>query len=217
VPLREIFYDIHLQGEANMNHIHTNKFSTDKIKVYLSARIAEDAHQWNNCVCNSLDERFEVFKPQEHNPYNMDHRRLPKSVYEMDLKAMQESDIGLLLSPYGRDCAWEVGWYSRSNKPIVLYVEKDTTWLRDWMVKGGVDLVIVAGQALYDRIKEDAIVADKIRRLDARSQLSDVLFEVFANSPGGRVKLARTASSVGTATRALPLNVPLTQNGAMVR
>ncbi len=95
----------------------------EKIKVYLSARISQDAHFWSNFVCDLLDERFEVFKPHEHNPYNVDHRYLQKSVYEMDLHAMQNSDIGLLLSPYGRDCAWEVGWYSKSDKPIVLYAD----------------------------------------------------------------------------------------------
>lgn len=153
-----------------------------KIKVYLSARISEDAHSWNNAVCDSLDNRFDVFKPQEHNPYNLDHRQFPKSVYEMDLKAMKESDIGLLLSPYGRDCAWEVGWYSRSEKPIVLYVEQDTGWIRDWMVKGGVDLVAVCGQALYAQIKDDAILAGKIQLLTSRDQLSDLLFDQVQKS-----------------------------------
>lgn len=163
-----------------------NGHNTGKLKVYLSARISEDAHSWNNTVCDSLDDRFEVFKPQDHNPYNMDHRQFPKSVYEIDLKAMQESDIGLLLSPYGRDCAWEVGWYARSDKPLVLYVEDDTSWDRDWMIKGGIDMVAICSPDLYDQFKDDAILEGKVRLLDSRSQLSDVMFELVANNVNGR-------------------------------
>lgn len=189
----------------------------DKVKVYLSARIAKDAHPWNNCVCNELDGRFDVFKPQDHNPCDVDHRQLPKSVYEMDLRAMQESDLGLLLSPYGRDCAWEVGWYSRSEKPIVLYVEKDTTWLRDWMIKGGVDLVAVCGDDLYERIKDDSIVADKIRRLESRSQLSDLLFEVYAHSLSARAKVARKPAVPAKLMRPVPTAMPTLQPGAVFK
>src|SRR3989344_9616766 len=108
-----------------------------KIKVYLIARISEDAHSRNNEVSDSLDSRIELFKPQEHNPYNLDHRKFGPDVFETDVKAMSESDIGLLLTPYGRDCSWEVGWYSKSDKPVVACVENRTEWLKDWMVKGG--------------------------------------------------------------------------------
>jgi hypothetical protein len=189
----------------------------DKVKVYLSARIAKDAHPWNNCVCNALDGRFEVFKPQDHNPCDVDHRHLPKSVYEMDLRAMQESDLGLLLSPYGRDCAWEVGWYSHSEKPIVLYIEEDTTWLRDWMIKGGVDLVAVCGDSLYERIKDDSIVANKICRLESRSQLSDLLSEVYVASLRARAKAARKPAASAKFIRPVPVTMPALQPGAALK
>ena len=55
-----------------------------KTKMYLSARISTDAHKWNNEVCDYLAEHIEVFKPQDHNPYNLDHRkfqRQPRSAY----------------------------------------------------------------------------------------------------------------------------------------
>lgn len=153
-----------------------------KIQVYLSARISLDAHFWNNFVCDLLDERFEVFKPHEHNPYNIDHKHLAKSVYEMDLEAMKKSDIGLLLTPHGRDCAWEVGWYSKSNKPIVLYADNDTTWFRDWMIKGGIDKVITSKDWLFNLLKKDDIVKDKIKLIDSRSKLSDAFYEVYQNN-----------------------------------
>src|SRR3989338_2972291 len=152
----------------------------EKLKIYLSARISADAHKWNDTVCNSLDEsRIEVFKPQEHNPYNLDHRGFQNDVYEKDLKAMQESNIGLLLPPYGRDCAWEVGWFSNSDKLIVVYVENDTEWLRDWMIKGGIDRVITPYEWLFELLKKDPIVSEKSQLIESRSKLSDALLEIY--------------------------------------
>ena len=148
--------------------LRSNDSNMERIKIYVSARISADAHKWNNAVCSSLDDRIEVFKPQDHNPYNLDHREFSKQVYEIDLKAMQGSDMGLLLPPYGRDCAWEVGWYSNSDKPMAVYTENDTEWLRDWMIKGGVDKVITPTDWLFDILKNDPIVADKSRLIESR-------------------------------------------------
>lgn len=152
---------------------------TNKIKIYLSARISKDAHKWNNTVCDSLDSRIEVFKPHENNPYNLDHRQFEKAVYEKDLEAMKESNIGLLLAPYGRDCAWEIGWYSNSGKPVVAYVENETDWLRDWMIKGGLTKVITSNKDTYEILRKDPIVGDKIIFIESRNKLSDTLVEIY--------------------------------------
>lgn len=153
-----------------------------KIKVYLIARISADSHRWNNAVCGSLDDRIEIFKPQEHNPYNLDHREFRNEVYETDLKAMQNSDIGLLLPPYGRDCAWEIGWYSNSDKPVVAYTENNTEWLRDWMIKGGIGKVITCQNWLFEILKKDPIVAEKSQLIDSRDKLSDALVDIYKQS-----------------------------------
>ena len=150
-----------------------------RIKTYLSARISEDAHAWNDKVCDLISDKFEVFKPHEHNPYNQDHRDLEKSVYQMDLDAMIESEIGLLLTPYGRDCSWEIGWYSRSDKPVVMYVEQDTSWRRDWMIKGGIDQVFVVEDEMYELLKSDRIVADKITKINSREELTEAISVFF--------------------------------------
>ncbi len=140
--------------------------------MYLSARISSDAHDWNNEICDYLSEHFDVFKPQDHNPYNLDHRRFEQQVYQTDLDAMIASEIGILLTPYGRDCAWEVGWYSRSKKPIVLFAEDDTSWTRDWMIKGGIDVVFVSEPSMYELLKKDKIVCDKIIKIESKNDLS---------------------------------------------
>ncbi len=135
---------------------------TKEIKIYLSARIDPEAHAWNNYVCGFLDEPLSVFLPQEHNPYNLNHRKFEKEVYDIDLKAMIDSDFGLLLPPYGRDCAWEVGWYANSNKILVVYVHDQKEWLRDWMIKGGLDYVFTTDQNTYSLLKNDPILKHKI-------------------------------------------------------
>ena len=101
-----------------------------------------------------------------------------------NLKAMQESDIGLLLPLYGRDCAWEVGWYANSEKLLVVYTENNTERLRDWMVKGGIDQVITPTDWLFDVLKNDPILAEKSRLIESRSKLSDVLVEIYKQSRG---------------------------------
>jgi nucleoside 2-deoxyribosyltransferase len=148
---------------------------TEKTKVYLCARISPDAHAWNNTVCDVLDDRIAIFKPQEHNPSNMNHRNFQPAVYETDVNAMRNSDIGLLLIPYGRDCAWEVGWFSSSGKPVVAYVESGTEWLRDWMIKGGLDVVITVNKAVYEILKQDPMLKDKCLLIESRRQLGDIL------------------------------------------
>jgi nucleoside 2-deoxyribosyltransferase len=152
-----------------------------KKKMYLSARISEDAHAWNNEICDHLAEHFEVFKPQEHNPYNLDHRLFEKEVFRLDLEAMIASDIGILLTPYGRDCAWEVGWYARSQKPLVLFAHDDVSWTRDWMIKGGLDAIFVVQEELYNHLKEDKIVHDKVHKVESKQHLSDAIHS-FLNS-----------------------------------
>ena len=145
-----------------------------KIKLYLSARISKDAHNWNVKVCNSLKSPISIFMPQKNNPWNLQHTDFPKEVYELDLGAMKESDACLLLPPYGRDCAWEIGWYSNSDKPIIAFVEKEIEWLRDWMVKGGVNCVITTDSQTWNIFKKDPILRHKkIVFINSLNLLSD--------------------------------------------
>ncbi|MGL1958982.1 MAG: nucleoside 2-deoxyribosyltransferase [Colwellia sp.] len=132
-----------------------------KIKIYLSARIDPEVHDWNNYVCGVLNEPLDVFLPQDHNPYNSSHLTFEKGVFDIDLKAMIESDFGLLLPPYGRDCAWEVGWYANSNKPLIVYVHDQREWLRDWMIKGGLDYVFTTSPENFELLRKDPILKHK--------------------------------------------------------
>lgn len=151
-----------------------------KIKVYLSARIAKDAHAWNDLICNSLKAPISVFMPQNNNPWNMPHKKLPKWVYEMDLGAMKESHLCLLLPPYGRDCAWEVGWCSGSGKPIIAFLENQIEWLRDWMVKGGIGYVITNHKKTFQILTQDPILKfKKIILINEISELNQEIMKIY--------------------------------------
>ncbi|MEE9525344.1 MAG: nucleoside 2-deoxyribosyltransferase domain-containing protein [Candidatus Woesearchaeota archaeon] len=151
-----------------------------KIKVYLSARISKDAHRWNNHVCDSLKSPISVFMPQRYNPWNVSHKEFPKEVYDMDLAAMKESDICLLLPKYGRDCAWEIGWYGNSNKPIVVYVDNQVKWLRDWMIKGGVDYVITTNHKTWKILIDDPILKfKKIVFIEETMLLNQAIIKIY--------------------------------------
>lgn len=152
----------------------------EQIKIYLSARIDPEAHAWNNHVCDCLNEPLNVFLPQEHNPYNVSHLKFEKEVYDIDLRAMMESDFGLLLPPYGRDCAWEVGWYANSDKPLVVYVHDQKEWLRDWMIKGGLDYVFTTHPENFELLQNDPILRHKtIQFIDDVSELKDQFISLY--------------------------------------
>ncbi len=133
-----------------------------KIKIYLIARISPDAHSWNNKIAGLLNrEKIEIFMPHEHNPWNQKHESFAMEVYEEDLKAIKNSHIGLCLPEFGNDCSWECGWYSNSKKPLVVFINDQINWLRDWMVKGGVDYILTDNQTTFEKIKKDPILKNK--------------------------------------------------------
>jgi len=118
--------------------------------------------------------------PQKHNPWNLKHEKFPKEVFEMDLEAIKESHMCLVIPPYGRDCAWEIGWYSNSTKPIIAFIDKELEWLRDWMIKGGINYVVTINQKTFSILKKDPILKEKeILFIDNLEQLNDVLIKIY--------------------------------------
>lgn len=133
----------------------------ERIKVYIIARISKDFHSWTEKVCTPLKKEFKIFIPKDNNPFNKNHKSFSKRVFDLDLKFMKSSDIGLILPEYGRDSAWEVGWYSCSKKPTIIFVDKQTKWLRDWMVKGGSKYIATINPKTYNLLKRDPILKHK--------------------------------------------------------
>ena len=153
----------------------------DKVKIYLIARISQDAHEWSNYISDALDsDAFEVFKPHEHNPWNQKHESFPKEVYETDLNAIKNSHLGLCLPEFGNDCSWECGWYSNSKKPLIAFVGNQTKWLKDWMIKGGINYVVTNRPETFEIIKNDPILSNKtIILINNMNELSSVLKNIY--------------------------------------
>ncbi len=153
----------------------------EKIRIYLIARISKDAHSWNNWVTGQLNaSKIQVFKPHEHNPWNLEHQSFSKEVFEVDLQAIRDSHLGLCLPEFGNDCSWECGWYSNSHKPLVAFVSNQEQWLKDWMVKGGIDYVITDNCDTYQKLLNDRILGSKnIILLNQIGELSAALENIY--------------------------------------
>lgn len=152
----------------------------EEIKVYLIARISEDAHPWNNEICSQIKKPIDVFKPQDHNPWNKQHETFSKNVFEIDLKAMEDSHFGLALPEFGSDCSWECGWYSNSHKPLIFFVDTQLEWLRNWMVKGGISYVTTNNKETFKILKKDPILKSaEIILIKQISDLNEVIKKLY--------------------------------------
>ncbi len=154
-----------------------------KIKIYLIARIAKYAQPWNNKVASSFDKNiFEVFKPHEHNPWDKKHESFSQKVVDVDVEAIKNSDIGLVLPNFGKDCSWECGYYANSNKPAVIFVDDQLLWLKDWMIKGSIDFVITNNKKTHKILKQDHILKHKkIILIKGLYDLNKILINIYKN------------------------------------
>jgi len=158
-------------------------YQATPIKVYLIARISEDAHEWNNKICSQLKPPVDVFLPQNHNPVNMRHEKIPLKAYLTDIKAIEEAHMGLILPEFGSDCSFEVGYFAHSEKPVIAFVDGQTEWLRNWMVKGGVDVVVTANRQTYATIVNDHILRHKrVLLVETAGELNEVIRRVFEDA-----------------------------------
>lgn len=143
------------------------------LKIYLSASISNAEN--NAHIVNAFPKaQFEVYLPQLITPDSLSHVQFPLHVYQQCVDMMERSDLGLvILDAFGRDCAWECGWYSaRSDKRLVGFVEASSLFMRDWMVKGGLDALITTNPRMYESFKQNPILSQKPLRFI--SQLSDL-------------------------------------------
>lgn len=134
----------------------------EKFKIYLSASISNALN--NEYICSMFSNNdFQIFLPQYITPKDLNHENFPVDVYNKCLEMMESSDIGLLLlDSYGRDCAWEAGWYTaKKSKKLIAFVESSSHFMRDWMIKGGIDIFITTNPRIYDYAQKDPILKDK--------------------------------------------------------
>ncbi|OHA35877.1 MAG: hypothetical protein A3H57_04540 [Candidatus Taylorbacteria bacterium RIFCSPLOWO2_02_FULL_43_11] len=170
-------------GTADKLYSEPDVYRTTSIKVYLIARISDDAREWNGKICSLLKPPIDLFLPQNHNPLNIHHEKIPLKVYLTDVGAIEEAHIGLVLPEFGSDCSFEVGYFARSEKPVIAFVDEQTEWLRNWMVKGGIDVVVTTNRQTYSTIVNDHILRHKrVLLAETAGELNEIIRRVFEDA-----------------------------------
>ena len=151
------------------------------LKIYLSASIS-NAHNNAHLATWFPEKHFQVYLPQEIVPDQLSHVELPLQIYQQCVDMMSASDLGLVLfDAFGRDCAWECGWYAaRPDKPLIGFAEVGSVFLRDWMVKGGLDALITPNPRLYEVCQNNPILQQKtLIQIPQAEALPDALAECY--------------------------------------
>lgn len=106
-----------------------------KIQIYLCSRVALDARAENMQVATILrNAGFEVYVPHEQAPNNLSQEDIDQgrydreTIFKLDFAAMRKADICVVVGRTGRDCAWEMGWFSAKGVPLFFAPLGDTTF-----------------------------------------------------------------------------------------
>lgn len=159
-----------------------------KPRVYLSAKVRSPNHKRNNLVTSYLRGQFDVFVPHEFQTCDSPHEDIPISVYHMDVTAMEQSDLVVLVPPYGKDCSYEVGWCVARGKPVFMFVgEEELSFISDAMVCGGVTAVFTDNSEVFQRLMLHPVLKHKTLRLPEAHYLGREVMDVFDEVTGGEI------------------------------
>ena len=153
------------------------------LKIYLSASISNEL---SNAHLADLfpSGAFKIYLPQKIVPTQLNDTQFPLTVYEKCIEMMKDSDICLLLlDAYGRDCAWEAGWYTaHPEKLLVAFVQASSIFLRDWMTKGGIDVLITTNPRLFTTCQKNPILSTKqLFFIEKEDMLPEIIQKIYQN------------------------------------
>lgn len=152
---------------------------THCIRIYLCSRLTEEAKKWNNEVCQELKNEFCIFKPQDVDLSCLPAVAKDQAAYQADFEGMQAADLLLVLPPYGRDCAWEIGWFCGQQKIALAYAEAKGDWMADAMVKGGLTAIITNNSLLYEALLEDPSTREKCYLITSKACLAETIKGIY--------------------------------------
>jgi len=153
-----------------------------KVKIYFSASIRNAAN--NEYISNFLlPEKFIVYLPQKITPSGTPDENFPDKVFKRCIKMMNSSDAGLvILDSFGIDSCWECGWYTHSDKILIGFVEASSNFLRDWMLKGGLNGLITTNERLYNIALNDPILKNKdLKLIKSLDEIGDSILTIYNN------------------------------------
>jgi len=151
------------------------------LKVYFAAKMSKDEYRQANV--KTLEKylnkpTFRVFMPQNITVPELTFSTVEKCGYEADRAAIGWSDILFLSSPYGKDCAWEVGYASGLNKFIIAYVT-ETVSINDTMVINSVHLIITDQKNTYNQLLKDDRTAKKSFLMTSPDSFTSVCMPLY--------------------------------------
>jgi hypothetical protein len=50
-----------------------------------------------------------------------------RCAFEFDMKNLNESDIAIVVAPFGKSAAVEMGWFARGGNPVYILLDKEPT------------------------------------------------------------------------------------------
>jgi nucleoside 2-deoxyribosyltransferase len=151
------------------------------IQIYLCSRLTQSAREWNNVITGELSSHNElcIFRPQDVDLRNLTGFELDYDAFYADFEAILHADMLLVLPPYGRDCAWEIGWFCGAEKPTIAYIESEGDWVRDSMIMGGMTAIITNNAAVQKLLLENPLTAKKNYLIESKSDLGDCIKKIY--------------------------------------
>lgn len=147
--------------------------------LYLCSRLTSEAKERNNQITPLLEKDFTLFRPQDIDLRDVAFCDIDSQIYKKDLAGILNSDFLLVLAPYGRDCAWEMGFFCGQGKKTIAYVEEIGDWIHDAMIKGGLSAIITTDFDLYRQLLNDTASAKKSYFIPGREALNKTILEIL--------------------------------------
>lgn len=170
------FFNVYLSTAVGLDSGHQD---CQPLRVYLCSRLTESAKTWNNEVTAEIGDALSLFRPQDVDLSQLAENEFDWAAYQADFAEMKLADLLLVLPPYGRDCAWEIGWFCGNEKPAIAYVEVQGDWFRDAMVKGGLTAIITNNAELYEILLQDSATALKSYLISSKQNLSETIKQIY--------------------------------------
>lgn len=158
-----------------------------KPKLYLSAKVRAENHARNNTVASYLRGLFDIFLPHAHQSGESNHEDLPLSVYNMDITAMSQTELAVLVPPFGSDCSYEIGWFVAKKVPVFMYVQDDLQFLSNAMVVGGVTAVFTDNTEVFNRLMRQPVLKSKTFFLSEPRSLGKRVLSYYNELNNGKI------------------------------
>lgn len=159
-------------------------FSREPLKVYFSAKVKPEQQDINkNLLARFFSTKnSRVFLPQDHiNLTLKNNEDNNQSAYQMDKEAINWCDILFLVSPYGKDSSWTVGYAEATGKFTVVYLTEASS-IEDILVMNSADIIATEDPEVYKKLSEHKSLSKKSLFIFEKDNFEEVMIcMLYAN------------------------------------